>query len=141
RMRRQPPPRPFRLRARYPDTFASRWLTPGILGLGWRNPGFVALLGALQAAFVISLIFAIDYGRRLGGGWSSLQTLRASFPTLLLAALILYAGVGFARIDPRSPRRTALIAGLVHGVAQLGLGVGWTASVFALHHYRPSWLP
>jgi hypothetical protein len=141
RMRRQTPSRPFSLRARYPDRFASRWLTPGILGLGWRNPGFVALLGTLQAAFVISLVFAIDYGRRLGGGWSSLQTLRASFPTLLLAALILYAGVGFARIDPRSPRRTALIAGLLHGIAQLGLGVGWTASVFALHHYRPSWLP
>jgi hypothetical protein len=90
---------------------------------------------------VISLLFAIDYGRRLGGGWSSLQTLRASLPTLLLAVLILCGAVGFARIDPRSPRRSAVIAGLVHGLAQLGLGIGWTASVFALHHYRPDWLP
>jgi hypothetical protein len=141
RMRNQTEPRTFRLRARYPDRFASRWLTPGILSAGWRNPGFVALLGSVQAVFVISLIFAIDYGRRLGGGWSSLQTLRASLPTLLLAVLILWGGVGFARIDPRSPRRSALIAGLIHGLAQLGLGIGWTASVFALHRYRPDWLP
>jgi len=42
---------------------------------------------------VISLVFAIDYGRRLGGGWSSLQTLRASLPTLLLALLILCGAV------------------------------------------------
>ncbi|HKF32410.1 MAG TPA: hypothetical protein VKB37_08555 [Jatrophihabitantaceae bacterium] len=141
RMRDQTEPRTFQLRARYPDRFASRWLTPGILGLGWRNPGFVALLGAVQAVFVISLVFAIDYGRRLGGGWSSLQTLRASLPTLLLALLILCGAVGFARIDPRSPRVSALIAGFAHGLAQLGLGIGWTASVFALHHYRPDWLP
>jgi hypothetical protein len=141
RMRNQTEPRPFRLRARYPDRFASRWLTPGILGVGWRNPGFVALLGSIQAVFVISLIFAIDYGRRLGGGWSSLQTLRASLPSLLLAVLIVYGAVGFARIDPRSPRRSALIAGVIHGLAQLALGIGWTASVFALHHYRPDWLP
>ena len=141
RMRRQTEPRTFRLRARYPDTFASRWLTPGILGAGWRNPGFIGLLGSVQAVFVISLIFAIDYGRRLGGGWSSLQTLRASLPTLLLAVLIVYGAVGFARIDPRNPRRRALVAGLVHGIAQVGLGIGWTASVFALHRYRPDWLP
>jgi hypothetical protein len=141
RMRRQTEPRTFQLRARYPDRFTSRWLTPGILALGRRNPGFVALLGSIQAVFVISLIFAIDYGRRLGGGWSSLQTLRASLPALLLAVLILYSAVGFARIDPHSPRRSALIAGLIHGLAQLGLGIGWTASVFALHRYRPDWLP
>ena len=141
RMRRQTEPRPFSLRTRYPDRFTSRWLTPGTLALGWRNPGFAALLGSLQAVFVISLIFAIDYGRRLGGGWSSLQTLRASLPSLLLAGLIVYGAVGFARIDSRSPRRTALIAGLLHGAAQVGLGIGATASVFALHHYRPDWLP
>jgi hypothetical protein len=141
RMRRQTPTRSYSLAARYPDKFTSRWLTPGILGLGWRNRGFVALLGGLQAAFVISLIFAIDYGHRLGGGWSSLQTLRASLPSLLLAGLIVYAAVGFARIDSRSPRRTALVGGLLHGAAQVGLGIGWTASVFALHRYRPHWLP
>ena len=120
RMRRQTPTRPFRLRARYPDKFASRWLSPGILGLGWRNPGFGALVGSLQAVFVISLIFAIDYGQRLGGGWSSLQTLRASLPALLFAGLIVYGAVGFARIDSHSPRKTALGAGLLHGLAQVG---------------------
>jgi hypothetical protein len=140
RMRRQTEPRTFQLRARYPDRFTSRWLTPGILALGWRNPGFVALLGSIQAVFVISLIFAIDYGRRLGGGWSSLQTLRASLPALLLAVLILYGAVGFARIDPHSPPRSAMVAGLLHGLAQVGLGIGWTASVLALHRYRPDWL-
>ncbi|HEY7048328.1 MAG TPA: hypothetical protein VH373_14010 [Jatrophihabitantaceae bacterium] len=139
RMRRQTPTRPFRLRTRYPDKFTSRWLSPGILGLGWRNPGFVALLGAVQAVFVISLVFAVDYGRRFGGGWSSLQTLRASLPALLIAVVIVWGAVGFARIDPHSPRRTALVAGLLHGLAQVGLGIGWTAAVLRLHDEH--WLP
>lgn len=139
RMRRQTPSRPFRLVARYPDRFASRWLTPGILGAGWRNPGFGALLGAAQALFVISLIFAIDYGEHFGGGWSSLQTLRASLPALLIAVVIGYGAVGFARIDPHSPRRAALVAGLLLGLAQIGLGIGWTAVVLALH--RRHWMP
>ena len=97
-----------RLRARYPDKFTSRWLSPGILGLGWRNPGFVALLGALQAVFVISLVFAVDYGRRFGGGWSSLQTLRASLPALLIAVVMVWGAVGFARIDLRTPEEVAV---------------------------------
>jgi hypothetical protein len=139
RMRRQTPTRPFRLHARYPDKFTSRWLSPGILGLGWRNPGFVALLGALQAVFVISLVFAVDYGRRFGGGWSSLQTLRASLPALLIAVVMVWGAVGFARIDPHSPRGTALVAGLLHGLAQVGLGVGWTAAVLRLHDEH--WMP
>ena len=141
RMRRRTGPRSYTLRSRYPDKKESEALAPGILRLGWRNPGFWTFMGLLQTLYVISLVFAIDYGRRIGGGIGSLETLRASFPCLVLGGLYLYGAVLFARLDRGSPRRSALLAGLLHGAAQLGLGLGWTVAVFALHGLRPDWLP
>jgi len=141
RMRHRTPPRRFSLRTRYPDKLASSWLAPGILRLGLRNPGFWALLGGLHTALLVALVFALDYGRHFGGGLFSIQTLRASFPYLVLAAVYLYAAVLFAKIDRHSPRGTARIVGLLHGLAQLALGTAWAVGVFDLHHDRPSWLP
>jgi hypothetical protein len=141
RMRHRTPPRRFSLRTRYPDKLTSTRLAPGILRLGLRNPGFWALLGGLHTALLVALVFALDYGRHFGGGLFSIQTLRASFPYLVLAAVYLYAAVLFAKIDRHSPRRTARIAGLAHGLAQLALGTAWAVGVFDLHHDRPSWLP
>jgi hypothetical protein len=141
RMRRRTEPRQYTLESRYPDKAESARLAPGILRLGWRNPGFWILMGALQTMFVVSLIFAVDYGRRTGGSIASLETLRASFPCLLLGVLYLYATYLFAKLDRGSPRRTAITAGILHGLAQLGLGVGWTVAVYALHRFRPDWLP
>src|SRR6266540_1550446 len=130
RMRHRAPPRRFSLRTRYPDKLTSSWLAPGILRLGLRNPGFWALLGGLHTALLVALVFALDYGRHFGGGLFSIQTLRASFPYLVLAALYLYAAVLFAKIDRHSPRGTARIAGLLHGLAQLALGTAWAVGVF-----------
>ena len=96
RMRHRTPPRRFSLRARYPDKLTSSWLAPGILRLGLRNPGFWALLGGLHTALLVALVFALDYGRHFGGGLLSIQTLRASFPYLVLAVLYLYEAVLFA---------------------------------------------
>jgi hypothetical protein len=141
RMRPRTPPQRFTLRTRYPDKATSQRLAVGILGLGWRNPGFWALMGGMQTALVVALVFALDYGRRFGGGLLSIQTLRASFPSLVLAGLYLYGAVLFAKIDRRSPAGPARILGLGHGVAQLALGVGWTFAVFEAHRARPSWLP
>jgi hypothetical protein len=141
RLRRHAQPRRFSLRARYPDKAESAALAPGILRLGWRNPGSWPLLGTLQALLVVAMAFAVDYGRRTGGGLGSLSTLRAGFPGLVLAGLYVYAGVLFARLDRASPRRAALVAGLLHGAAHVGLAAGWTYAVFVLHHYRPDWLP
>ena len=141
RMRHRSETRVFDLQTRYPDKATSARLAPGILALGWRNPGFWALMGGLQSALLIALVFALDYGRHFGGGALSIQTLRASFPTLILGALYLYGAVLFAKIDRHSPPRTARIIGLLHGAAQVGLGIGWTFGAFALHDVRPSWLP
>ncbi len=141
RMRRRTDPRHYTLRTRYPDRKESAALAPGILRLGWRNPGFWTFMGILQTLFVISLVFAVDYGRRTGGSVGSLETLRASFPCVVLAGLYVYGAYLFAKLDRGSPRRTAVVAGLLHGLAQLGLGAGWTFAVFALHRFRPDWLP
>jgi hypothetical protein len=141
RMRRRTPPRDYTLQARYPTRAQSAALAPGILRLGWRNPGFWMFMGVLQTLYVISLIFALDYGRHTGGAFGTLETLRASFPCLVLGGLYLYGSVLFARLDRGSPRRTALVAGALLGAAQLGLGFGWTFVVFALHRLRPDWLP
>ncbi len=141
RMRRRTPPRRFDLQTRYPDKSTSTRLAAGILASGWRNPGFWALMGALQTALVVALVFALDYGRRFDGGLFSIQTLRASFPSLVLAGLYLYGAVLFAKIDRHSPAGPARIIGLAHGIAQLVLGSAWTFAVLELHRVRPSWLP
>ena len=141
RMRRRTPSRRFVLTSRYPDKATSTRLATGILGLTWRNPGFWALMGALQTALVVALVFAIDYGRRFGGGLFSIETLRASAPSLVLAGVYLYGAVLFAKIDRHSPAGSARIIGLVHGVAQLALAAATTWVVFGLHDVRPTWLP
>jgi hypothetical protein len=141
RMQHRTEPREFTLRTSYPDKPTSAGLAAGIMRLGFRNPGFWALMGVLQTMFVVALVFALDYGRRVGGGTVGLETLRAAFPSLLLGSLYVYGAYLLARLDSGSPRRVAAVAGVLHGLAQLALGFGWTEAVFALHRLRPDWLP
>jgi hypothetical protein len=141
RIQRREQPHPYTLEQAYPDRKASAALAPGILRLGFRNRGFWWLMGLLQTLFVVALVFAFDYGRRIGGGLATIETLRAGFPSLLLGTLYVYGAYLFARLDRGSPRRVGAVAGLLHGLAQLALGFGWVEAVFALHRLRPSWLP
>jgi hypothetical protein len=141
RMQRRTEPRAYELETCYPDKKTSAALASGIMGLGFRNPGFWALMGLLQTLFVVALVFALDYGRRIGGSLVALETLRAAFPSLLLGTLYVYAAYLFARLDRGSPRRVGTVAGILHGLAQLALGIGWVEMIFGLHRLRPEWLP
>ena len=141
RMQRRADPRPYTLETAYPDKKTSAGLAAGIMRLGFRNPGFWGLMGLVQSLFVVALVFALDYGRRIGGSLIALETLRAAFPSLLLGTVYLYSAYLFARLDRGSPRKVGAVAGLLHGAAQLALGVGWVEAIFALHRLRPSWLP
>jgi hypothetical protein len=141
RIQRRAEPRGFALRASYPAKARSSALAPGIMGLAFRNPGFWWLMGLLQTLFVVALVFALDYGRRIGGGVIAIETLRAAFPSLLLGVFYVYAAYLFARLDRGSPPRSAAVAGVLHGLAQLALGFGWTEAIFAVHRLRPPWLP
>src|SRR5262249_62242603 len=60
RMHRRTEPRRYSLAARYPDQAESAALAPGILRLGWRNPGSWAVLGVMQTLLAVALAFAVD---------------------------------------------------------------------------------
>jgi hypothetical protein len=134
----------------FPDELQSRAMRRGVLGFPWTNPGFSALLGGAQL-LVLWLLSAIAWSEPVGnagrgwlitamstpfsfGGFWQVQRDAAihciTSPGLALLVAALLAGFGaYGRSGTAPDRSKALstIIGIVHGVAQvvLGLGVVW----------------
>jgi hypothetical protein len=102
--------RRYTRKARYPSLLRSFWLGLGApVRLPWRNPGFIAMLGLVQAL----LWYAWS---RAGGS--------PNFAVVVLLALVL-AGTTFLAAGLGAPHRGRLLVilfGLLHGAAQV-LGV------------------
>lgn len=117
-VRKASQPREYALAGRFPDRARSRRLGWGVFGrLPWRNPGFMGLLGTVHALLMLAV----------AGAASNLTTVEERLLTIPLVVMVLVAlvgAVGLAYI-PSGGGTTArrLLAGTLHGVGHLGLGL------------------
>lgn len=112
-------PRRYELRGSYPSKSASRRLGWGVFArLPLRNPGFVALLGLMQTLLMLAVLTLQD------GRW-------INFPTAVAGGAVFVGTIFFALlIDKRGARYW--VAGILHGLPHLGLGVAGAAAWAAL---------
>lgn len=110
--RKASPSEEFTLRSTYPSRMRSRTLGTGVFTrLPMRNPGFLALLGALQTL----LLLALD----------NAEHRFVTVPVFLMVAATLGLTLFFAAGLTAGRRRGRhYVLGLLHGVGQVALGVG-----------------
>jgi hypothetical protein len=104
----------------WPTRAESRRLAWTVFRLPFRNPGFWALLGGVQTAFVTTVL-----------------TGTALWP-MLIALLMVAGAVAFAK-PVRSGLAAKLAYGLPHGLAQVALGTGAAAACAAIGRGSPRW--
>lgn len=117
-VRKASPRREFTLAARFPDARRSRRLGWGIFGrLPLRNPGFTALVGLVQTFLMLAI----------AGAATQLTVVEERLTTIPLLAMVLVTlggAMGLAFIPTGGPKRPRhYVAGALHGLAQLGLGL------------------
>jgi hypothetical protein len=117
-VRKASPPQQYELAGRFPDRDRSRRLGWGIFGrLPRRNPGFVGLVGLLHTLLMLAIAGAAS-------NLSVAEERLATIPLVLMVLLMLGGTVGLAYIPTggrKGPRH--FLAGTLHGVVHLGLGL------------------
>ena len=112
------PRRDYRLAARFPTAATSRRMAWGVFGrLPWRNPGFAAVVGALHALLMLAVAGAAVQ-------LTEVEARLVTIPLLVTVLAVLGAAVGFALSPtggPKGPRH--LVAGTLHGLVHVGLGI------------------
>jgi hypothetical protein len=133
RVRAPETPRRYDLKARYPSRRESEWLAAGIFRLPWRNPGFWGLTGITQTVMSLAILFGLaetaDPTRRGVFG-----LLAAWAPATIVAAILVFGAIAFARIDQPKAGPATMFAGIAHALGHLGLSVGWAVVVRWLYH-------
>ena len=123
--------RRYRLAARYPDTATSKRYARGVFRrLPLRNPGFGSLLAIMHTLLLAAYVSATS-----GLGWFTV-------PALGMSAVVIASGVGFASADRTGRLRPRyVVAGFLHGVAHLGLGVlgTWLWTILGITDLHPVW--
>lgn len=117
-VRKASPPREYRLAGRFPDSGRSRRLGWGVFGrLFRRNPGFAALVGALHMLLMLAVAGAAS---QLDAAEERLVTI----PLVVMVLVVLGGAVGLAYIPTGAPKHPGhFVAGTLHGIVHLGLGV------------------
>ncbi|HEY8474931.1 MAG TPA: metallophosphoesterase [Natronosporangium sp.] len=117
-VRKASPRKEYELAGRFPDAARSRRLGWGVFArLPWRNPGFTALVGAVHMLLMLAVAGAASH---LEAAEERLVTI----PLVVMVLLVLAGTVGLAYIPtggPKHPRH--FLAGTLHGVVHLGLGL------------------
>jgi hypothetical protein len=121
----------YDLAERYPSKAESRTLAPGIFRLPWRNPGFWMLTGIMQLAMSLAVLLGLA-----GTSGGTFRLLAAWAPAVLVAAVLLLAGLAFARFGPKIGAKNTL-AGALHAAGHVALSVGWAALVLWLYRTLP----
>jgi hypothetical protein len=122
-------PTRFGLAARYP-AHTDR-LAAGIVKLPWRNPGFWGLTGVTQLVTTLAMLYGLTESAVRSGVFGLLASWS---PALIVAAVLVLGGVAFARIDLSATDKRHLVAGGLHAVGHLALGVGWALVIRWLYH-------
>ncbi|MGH3947701.1 MAG: metallophosphoesterase family protein [Pseudonocardiaceae bacterium] len=132
RLRHTARPSAFDLAARYPSKARSELFAAGIFRLPWHNPGFWGLSGLTQSVVTLAVMYGL--AGTVGTGEKEFFALVASWtPAVIVATLVVISGLAFARLDPRTPRRAANVAGGLHSLAHLALSVGWAYAIIWLY--------
>ncbi len=131
------PVKDYRLQATFPTKNRSRRYATGVFTrLPLRNPGFVALLGALQTGFFCALLGLFTHPSETTRRWLEVP---AAFGVLVMLA----AGVLFAKLPTGGSRNGGrrFLVGLAHGLAQVAIGaVGtWAWNKTPLLHAPWPW--
>jgi hypothetical protein len=125
----------YELAATFPSKARSRRYAAGVFGrVPTRNPGFVGLLGGLQALFMCSLLGLFEHVGVVAQRWLEL-------PIALLGLLILTGAILFAKSPTGGTLNgpTRLVLGTVHGLVQVGLGVLGTWAFVKLPYICDRW--
>ncbi len=131
RVREPSPQRTFELASRYPSRQDSELKAPGIFALPWRNPGFWGLTGIAQLVATAAMLYGLGESAARSGVFGLLA---AWSPAIVAAAVLVLAGIAFARIDLPEGSRTNMVAGVLHALAHLALSVGWAVVLRWLYH-------
>lgn len=117
-VRKASPRREYELAARFPSAPRSRLLSWGIFGrLPLRNPGFAALVGVIQTMLMLAIAGVATQ-------LTMVEERLVTIPLIVMVLLTLSGALGLAYIPTGGPKTTRhLIAGTLHGLAQLGLGL------------------
>jgi hypothetical protein len=121
RTRNASPPQRYRLMARYPTKWRSRWLAAGVFArLPWRNPSFVGLLGIVHVLLMLAFVNA---AQRVSG----IQERLVTIPLVVTVMLAFGGAVAFA-MPPTAGRRKPRhwVLGSSHGLAHLALAAAGT---------------
>lgn len=118
----------YDLTKRYPDAAQSRVLAAGIFRLPWRNPGFWALTGILQTSMTLAILLGLAEGR----GSGIFRILATWAPAVIVAVILVFGAVAFARIDRPKDAKTSTVAGVLHATAHVALSYGWALVVLWL---------
>lgn len=133
RIRAAGPRTRYDLKARYPDPIRSRLFSAGIVRLPWRNPGFWGVTGIAMSVVTLAMLFGLSgpFGNQPRGFFA----LVASWtPAVLLSALVVLGWVAFAKLDLRTGRTAATIAGWIHALLHVGLCLFWAYAITWLRH-------
>jgi hypothetical protein len=129
RVREPNQPSRFGLAARYPEH--TDRLAAGIFRLPWRNPGFWGLTGGTQLVATMAMLYGLTESAVRSGVFGLLASWS---PAVIAAAVLVLAGITFARIDLPTTDRRHLVAGGLHAVGHLALSVGWALVIRWLYH-------
>lgn len=129
RVREPAHPTRYGLESRYP-AHTDR-LATGIFRLPWRNPGFWTLTGTAQLIATLAVLYGLAESAVRSGVFGLLASWS---PAVVVAAVLILAGVTFARLDLPATDRRHLVAGLLHAMAHLALSVAWALVIRWLYH-------
>ena len=123
----------YELKAQYPGKALSELLAAGVFRLPWRNTGFWALTGITQTVMSLAILFGLaetaDPAR--SGVFGQLA---AWAPSAIVAAVLIFGGIAFARLEVPRTSAVHLLAGLAHAIGHFVLSVGWAILVRWLYH-------
>jgi hypothetical protein len=119
----------FDLARRYPaDTDR---MAAGVFRLPWRNPGFWTLTGVAQLVSTMAILFGLTESATRSGVFGLLASWS---PAVIVAAVLVLAGVAFARLELPGTSRKPLMAGVAHALGHLALSVLWALTIRWLYH-------
>ncbi|MFL6120590.1 metallophosphoesterase [Actinophytocola sp.] len=119
----------FELKTRYPRHTGR--LAAGIFRLPWRNLGFWGLTGATQLLTTMAMLYGLTESAVRSGVFGLLTSWS---PAVIVAGVLVLAGVAFARLELPGAARRHVIAGAMHAVGHLALSVGWALAIRWLYH-------
>lgn len=119
----------FDLVRRYPAN--TDRLASGVFRLPWRNPGFWSLTGIAQLVTTMAMLFGFAESETRSGVFGLLASWS---PAVIVGAILVLAGIAFARLELPAASKRHLAAGVLHALGHLTLSWAWAVVIRWLYH-------